>query len=50
MPKYDLKCVLEKFAPKLGYRQYDNTALDISRSLSAGNLGESDSQYDNFLK
>ena len=45
MPKYDLKCVLEKFAPKLGYRQYDNTALDISRSLSAGNLGESDSQY-----
>ena len=45
MPKYDLKCVLEKFRPRLAYKQFDTSALDISRSLSAGNLGESDSNY-----
>lgn len=45
MPKYNLKCVLEKFTPKLAYRQLDNAALNISRSLSAGNLGETDDNY-----
>ena len=42
MPKYDLRQVLEKFNSKLSYKQFDRTALDISRSLAAGNLGDKD--------
>lgn len=36
----DLKEVLEKFNSRLNYRKYDKDALDISRSLAAGNLGD----------
>ncbi len=42
MPKYDLREVLNKFNSKLSYKQFDRTALDISRSLAAGNLGDKD--------
>ncbi len=45
MPKYNLKQVLEKFTSKLAYKQMDETALDISRSLAAGNLGDSDANF-----
>lgn len=41
-PKYDLREVLNKFNSKLAYKQFDRTALDISRSLAAGNLGDKD--------
>ena len=43
--KYNLKCVLEKFKPRLGYKELDKAALDISRSLAAGNLGDKDDNY-----
>ena len=43
--KYNLKCVLEKFKPRLGYKELDKAALDISRSLSASNLGDKDDNY-----
>lgn len=42
MPKHDLREVLNKFNSKLSYKQFDRTALDISRSLAAGNLGDKD--------
>ena len=42
MSKYDLKRVLEKFKPRLSYKELDRSALEISRSAAAGNLGESD--------
>ena len=45
MSKYDLKRVLEKFKPRLSYKELDRTALEISRSAAAGNLGESDDNY-----
>lgn len=41
----NLKCVLEKFNSKLAYKQLDKAALDISRSLAAGNLGDADDNY-----
>lgn len=34
-----LRKVLEKFKSRLNYREQDKTALDISRSLAAGDLG-----------
>lgn len=40
----DLKKVLEGFNSRLNYRQKDTAALDISRSLAAGNLG-TDKKY-----
>jgi len=43
--KSNLKCVLEKFNSKLAYKQLDKAALDISRSLAAGNLGDADDNY-----
>lgn len=43
--KSNLKCVLEKFNSKLAYKQLDKSALDISRSLAAGNLGDGDDNY-----
>lgn len=36
----DLRKVLEKFNSRLNYRKKDRDALDISRSLAAGNLGD----------
>jgi hypothetical protein len=36
----DLNEVLKKFDSRLKYREYDRNALDISRSLAAGNLGD----------
>lgn len=36
----DLRKVLEKFNSRLNYREKDRDALDISRSLAAGNLGD----------
>lgn len=44
-PKYNLKCVLEKFKPRLGYKELDKAALDISRSLASSNLGDKDDNY-----
>lgn len=41
----NLRQILEKFKPRLGYREMDRNALNISRSLAAGNLGESDDNY-----
>ena len=38
----NLREILERFKPRLGYRQMDRNALNISRSLAAGNLGETD--------
>ena len=40
-----LKKILEKFNPRLTYKELDKKALDISRSAAAGNLGESDDNY-----
>lgn len=40
-----LKSILEKFKPRLGYRELDAAALDISRSLAAGNLGDGNDNY-----
>lgn len=34
--------VLEKFKNKLSYRKYDSDALNISRSMAAGSLGNED--------
>lgn len=45
MSKYNLKSVLEKFKPRLAYKELDRKALEISRSAAAGNLGESDDNY-----
>lgn len=45
MSKYNLKQVLEKFRPRLAYKELDRKALEISRSAAAGNLGESDDNY-----
>ena len=36
----NLKEVLDKFNSRLNYREQDRSALDISRSLAAGNLGD----------
>lgn len=36
----NLKEVLDKFNTRLNYREQDRSALDISRSLAAGNLGD----------
>lgn len=44
MPKYNLRQVLEKFKPRLAYKELDRTALEISRSVAAGNLGD-DKEY-----
>jgi len=44
MPKYNLRQVLEKFKPRLAYKELDRTALEISRSIAAGNLGD-DKEY-----
>ena len=41
----NLKTILEKFKPSLAYTNMDKNALDISRSLAAGNLGEGDDNY-----
>lgn len=40
MPEHDLRKVLEKFRPRLAYKELDRSALDISRSVAAGNLGD----------
>lgn len=40
----DLKQILDKFNSRLNYRKHDKDALDISRSLAAGNLGN-DKKY-----
>ena len=40
-----LREILERFKPRLGYREMDRNALNISRSLAAGNLGETDDNY-----
>lgn len=40
-----LKSILEKFKPRLGYRELDSAALDISRSLASGNLGDGNDNY-----
>ena len=37
--------VLERFKPRLTYKEIDKTALDISRSAAAGNLGDGDDNY-----
>lgn len=41
----NLRQILERFKPRLGYREMDRNALNISRSLAAGNLGETDDNY-----
>ena len=41
----NLREILERFKPRLGYREMDRNALNISRSLAAGNLGETDDNY-----
>ena len=38
--RYNLKSVLEKFKPRLAYKELDRAALEISRSVAAGNLGD----------
>lgn len=38
--KYNLKTVLEKFRPRLSYKELDRSSLEISRSVAAGNLGD----------
>lgn len=45
MSKYKLKAVLEKFRPRLAYKELDRKALEISRSAAAGNMGDSDDNY-----
>ena len=45
MPKHDLRQVLEKFKPRLSYKELDRSALEISRSVAAGNLGDSSDNY-----
>ena len=42
MSKYDLKRVLEKFKPRLSYKELDRTAHEITRNTAACNLGEFD--------
>lgn len=37
--------VLEKFKPRLAYKELDKTALEISRSAAAGNLGDGEDNY-----
>lgn len=44
MPKSNLKEVIKTLDSRLAYRQQDLNALEISRSLAAGNLGD-DKQY-----
>lgn len=38
--KCNLKTVLEKFRPRLSYKELDRSSLEISRSVAAGNLGD----------
>lgn len=45
MSKHNLTQVLEKFKPRLSYKELDRSALEISRSVAAGNLGEGDDNY-----
>lgn len=45
MSELRLRAVLERFKPRLTYKEIDKTALDISRSAAAGNLGDSEDNY-----
>lgn len=40
--------VLEKFKPRLAYKELDKTALEISRSAAAGNLGNGEDNYEEW--
>lgn len=40
MSETSLTRVLEKFRPRLSYKEIDKSALEISRSAAAGNLGD----------
>lgn len=38
--KHSLRSVLEKFKPRLNYKELDRSALEISRSVASGGLGD----------